>query len=63
MQIYTYLNSISNLSLLKKTTRYCLYSILDANIEILTLIFFSLSFMAATQDIVVDGWVLTMFSK
>lgn len=33
------------------------------NIEILTLLFFSLNFLAATQDIAVDGWALTMLNK
>ncbi|CAG9860451.1 unnamed protein product [Phyllotreta striolata] len=33
------------------------------NIEILTLLFFSLNFLAATQDIAVDGWALTMLHK
>lgn len=30
---------------------------------ILTIIFFALNFLAATQDIAVDGWALTMLSK
>ncbi|KAJ8932490.1 hypothetical protein NQ318_005548, partial [Aromia moschata] len=33
------------------------------NIEILTLLFFCLNFLAATQDIAVDGWALTMLNK
>lgn len=33
------------------------------NIGILTLLFFSLNFLAATQDIAVDGWALTMLKK
>ncbi|XP_060521373.1 acetyl-coenzyme A transporter 1 [Cylas formicarius] len=33
------------------------------NIEILTLLFFCLNFLAATQDIAVDGWALTMLKK
>lgn len=33
------------------------------NIEILTLTFFILNFLAATQDIAVDGWALTMLKK
>ncbi|ENN71246.1 hypothetical protein HUJ04_007692 [Dendroctonus ponderosae] len=33
------------------------------NIEILTVLFFSLNFLAATQDIAVDGWALTMLKK
>lgn len=33
------------------------------NIEILTILFFSLNFLAATQDIAVDGWALTMLKK
>ncbi|CAG9824640.1 unnamed protein product [Phaedon cochleariae] len=35
----------------------------EPNIEILTLLFFSLNFLAATQDIAVDGWALTMLKK
>lgn len=35
----------------------------DPNIGILTLLFFSLNFLAATQDIAVDGWALTMLKK
>jgi hypothetical protein len=33
------------------------------NIQMLTIIFFGIAFLAATQDVVVDGWSLTMFSK
>lgn len=33
------------------------------NIGILTLLFFCLNFLAATQDIAVDGWALTMLKK
>lgn len=33
------------------------------NIELLTALFFSLNFLAATQDIAVDGWALTMLKK
>lgn len=33
------------------------------NIPLLTLIFLTLNFLAATQDIVVDGWALTMLSR
>ncbi|XP_022905132.1 acetyl-coenzyme A transporter 1 [Onthophagus taurus] len=33
------------------------------NIGILTLLFFALNFLAATQDIAVDGWALTMLKK
>lgn len=32
-------------------------------IGLLTIIFFSLNFLAATQDIAVDGWALTMLKK
>lgn len=35
----------------------------EPNIGILTILFFSLNFLAATQDIVVDGWALTMLKK
>ena len=33
------------------------------NVIVLTIIFFFLHFLAATQDIAVDGWALTMLSK
>lgn len=33
------------------------------NIEMLTALFFSLNVLAATQDIVVDGWALTMLKR
>ncbi|CAK9812336.1 Acetyl-coenzyme A transporter 1 [Anthophora plagiata] len=33
------------------------------NIEMLTIIFFALNVLAATQDIVVDGWALTMLRR
>lgn len=33
------------------------------NIEMLTVIFFALNVLAATQDIVVDGWALTMLKR
>nr|XP_023020136.1 acetyl-coenzyme A transporter 1-like [Leptinotarsa decemlineata] len=33
------------------------------NTEILTVLFFALNFLAATQDIAVDGWALTMLKK
>jgi len=33
------------------------------NVFLLTVIFFSLNFFAATQDIAVDGWALTMLQK
>ena len=32
-------------------------------VTILTALFFALNFLAATQDIAVDGWALTMLSK
>ncbi|KAJ8986188.1 hypothetical protein NQ317_005662 [Molorchus minor] len=35
----------------------------DPNIGVLTLLFFCLNFLAATQDIAVDGWALTMLKK
>ncbi|XP_017778202.1 PREDICTED: acetyl-coenzyme A transporter 1 [Nicrophorus vespilloides] len=35
----------------------------EPNIGILTALFFSLNFLAATQDIAVDGWALTMLKK
>ncbi|XP_067124109.1 acetyl-coenzyme A transporter 1 [Centruroides vittatus] len=33
------------------------------NVFLLTLIFFLLNFLAATQDVAVDGWALTMLSR
>ncbi len=33
------------------------------NVAFLTAIFFSFNFLAATQDVAVDGWALTMLSK
>ena len=36
---------------------------MSPNIGILTVLFFSLNFLAATQDIAVDGWALTMLKK
>lgn len=33
------------------------------NIEVLTVLFFLLNFLAATQDVAVDGWALTMLKK
>lgn len=35
----------------------------DPNIGLLTVLFFCLNFLAATQDIAVDGWALTMLKK
>lgn len=35
----------------------------EPNIQMLTVLFFSLNFLAATQDIAVDGWALTMLKK
>jgi len=35
----------------------------DPNTTFLTLMFFCLNFLAATQDIAVDGWALTMLRK
>ena len=33
------------------------------NVTLLTAVFFALNFLAATQDIAVDGWALTMLQK
>lgn len=35
----------------------------EPEIKKLTILFFSLNFLAATQDIAVDGWALTMLKK
>jgi len=37
--------------------------LLEQNINLLTGVFFCLNFLAATQDIAVDGWALTMLSR
>uniref|UniRef100_A0A1A9ZLW7 Major facilitator superfamily (MFS) profile domain-containing protein n=1 Tax=Glossina pallidipes TaxID=7398 RepID=A0A1A9ZLW7_GLOPL len=36
---------------------------LEPNVPLLTLVFFLLNFLAATQDIAVDGWALTMLKS
>ncbi|ALC44911.1 CG9706, partial [Drosophila busckii] len=36
---------------------------LEPNVPLLTLLFFVLNFLAATQDIAVDGWALTMLKR
>jgi len=33
------------------------------NINALTLMFFLLNFLAATQDIIVDGWAISMLKR
>ena len=38
-------------------------AVVHINITLLTGMFFMLTFLAATQDIAVDGWALTMLSK
>lgn len=35
----------------------------NPNVFVLTLLFFSINFLAATQDIAVDGWALTMLKR
>lgn len=35
----------------------------EPNIGVLTILFFILNFLAATQDIAVDGWALSMLKK
>lgn len=35
----------------------------SVNIALLTIAFFTLNTLAATQDIVVDGWALTMLKR
>ncbi|KAH8303579.1 hypothetical protein KR018_003975 [Drosophila ironensis] len=35
----------------------------EPNVQMLTLLFFLLNFLAATQDIAVDGWALTMLKR
>ena len=35
----------------------------ELNIGLLTVVFFILNVLAATQDIVVDGWALTMLKR
>ncbi|XP_071946163.1 acetyl-coenzyme A transporter 1-like [Antedon mediterranea] len=36
---------------------------IEPNVLVLTVLFFLLNFLAATQDIAVDGWALTMLAK
>lgn len=36
---------------------------IDPSVPVLTALFFSLNFLAATQDIAVDGWALTMLKR
>ncbi|XP_055845025.1 acetyl-coenzyme A transporter 1 [Episyrphus balteatus] len=36
---------------------------IDPNVPLLTAMFFALNFLAATQDIAVDGWALTMLKR
>lgn len=36
---------------------------IEPNVPLLTLLFFLLNFLAATQDIAVDGWALTMLKR
>lgn len=33
------------------------------NVKLMTAVFFMLNFLAATQDIAVDGWALTMLRR
>ncbi len=35
----------------------------EVNVNTLTFVFFALNFLAATQDIAVDGWALTMLAR
>jgi len=53
------------LSMLFLSTRVDSYLENDGspNIQMLTLVFFILNFLAATQDIAVDGWALTMLHR
>jgi PAT family acetyl-CoA transporter-like MFS transporter 1 len=37
--------------------------LMNVNVTVITLIFFSLNFLAATQDIAVDGWALSMLRR
>ena len=38
-------------------------SAVSPNVKMLTIAFFMLNFLAATQDIAVDGWALTMLHR
>jgi hypothetical protein len=57
-----YLLGIAMLFLSTKVDQY-LDSEGSPNIKVLTIGFFSLNFLAATQDIAVDGWALTMLHR
>nr|CAG4639950.1 EOG090X04K8 [Daphnia pulex]SVE84813.1 EOG090X04K8 [Daphnia pulex] len=57
-----YLLGIAMLFLSTKVDQY-LDSEGSPNIKMLTIGFFSLNFLAATQDIAVDGWALTMLHR
>jgi len=35
----------------------------EANLTMIVLVIFTINFMSATQDIVVDGWGLTVLKK
>ncbi|MEQ2196644.1 hypothetical protein XENOCAPTIV_007051, partial [Xenoophorus captivus] len=48
---------------LSATVNSLLQSEKGPNVVMLTAVFFMLAFLAATQDIAVDGWALTMLSR
>lgn len=58
-----YLIGVFMLLLSSNVTRWLGSEGVEPNIGILTVLFFSLNFLAATQDIAVDGWALTMLKK
>lgn len=57
-----YLIGIAMLFLSTRVDQY-LDSEGSPNVKLLTAAFFSLNFLAATQDIAVDGWALTMLHR
>lgn len=57
-----YLIGVSMLILSMHVSRWIGTEAEQPNVFILTLLFFLINFMAATQDIAVDGWALTMVS-
>lgn len=58
-----YLIGLFMLLLSVHVTRWLGSEGVSPNIPLLTFIFFALNFLAATQDIAVDGWALTMLKR
>lgn len=58
-----YLIGVSMLILSMHVSRWIGTEADEPNVFILTVLFFLINFMAATQDIAVDGWALTMLKR